>query len=157
MSRHVKSGAARWWIIVAVACGLGIGTTAWYLPAKTDDPPSKASQPAPIAQARGLSEAFRGASKQVLPTVVTIKTSTKARKAPINRGNPHAGRNPFRGTPFEEYFGDDGGHGYGVIPRQQGVGSGVIIDASGLILTNNHVVDDADEVLVELSDGRSLK
>ena len=42
-------------------------------------------------------------------------------------------------------------------PRREGVGSGVIVDSSGIILTNNHVVDGADEVMVELADGREFK
>ncbi len=40
---------------------------------------------------------------------------------------------------------------------REGVGSGVIVDPSGIILTNNHVVDGADEVLIELADGREFK
>lgn len=157
MSRAVKSGVARWWVALAVACALGVGASVWHLPAKGDDPALKAAQPAAIAQARGLSQAFRAASQQVLPTVVMIKSTTKARKVTGGRGNPFSGRVPFHGMPFDEFFGDEDGSGSGLMPRQEGVGSGVIIDASGLILTNNHVVADADEVLVELSDGRSLK
>ena len=42
------------------------------------------------------------------------------------------------------------------MPRQ-GMGSGVIIDRSGLVLTNNHVVEGADEVTVHLADGRDFK
>jgi serine protease Do len=121
-------------------------------------PWAQAEEPAEgVAQAQGLSRAFRSAAHKVLPTVVTIKTTTKARR--IERGeNSLHGRNPFKGTPFEDFFGGgDDSEGTGIIPRQMGVGSGVIIDPSGIILTNYHVVDDADEVLVELSDGRSLK
>ena len=43
------------------------------------------------------------------------------------------------------------------MPGRSGVGSGVIIDASGIILTNNHVVEGADTVTVELADGREYK
>ena len=43
------------------------------------------------------------------------------------------------------------------MPHQEGLGSGVIIDPSGIVLTNAHVVDDADEVMVGLGDGRQLK
>ena len=42
------------------------------------------------------------------------------------------------------------------MPRQ-GMGSGVIIDSSGIVLTNNHVVEGADEVIVHLADGREFK
>ena len=57
------------------------------------------------------------------------------------------------GFDFEmpEGMGPEGG------PRRSGVGSGVIVDASGIVLTNNHVVEGADEVVVELNDGREFK
>jgi serine protease Do len=45
----------------------------------------------------------------------------------------------------------------GSTPRRSGVGSGVIVDPSGIVLTNNHVVEGADEVVVELTDGREFK
>ena len=43
------------------------------------------------------------------------------------------------------------------MPRREGMGSGVIIDRSGIVLTNNHVVEGADEVVVHLADGREFK
>ncbi len=114
-----------------------------------------------IKQANALSRAFRSAAKKVLPTVVKVRTTTKSRQI---KGQ-FQGKNPFKGTPFEEFFGDDDspGHrspGHGMmpfIPHRSGVGSGVIIDPKGIILTNNHVVEDADEVMVELPDGRQFK
>ena len=71
----------------------------------------------------------------------------------------------FKGTPFEDFFKDNAPNGrfHGHNGRQQsmlrreGTGSGVIIDKSGLILTNNHVVEGADEVTVRLNDGREFK
>ena len=45
----------------------------------------------------------------------------------------------------------------GRAPSRSGVGSGVIVDAAGIVLTNNHVVEGADEVTIELSDGREFK
>jgi serine protease Do len=109
-----------------------------------------------IRQANSLSRAFRSAAKKVLPTVVKIQTTTLPNKG----GDRRLQGNPFKGTPFEEFFGDEEMPGFrfhGPMPRQSGVGSGVIIDPSGVIATNNHVVADADEVTVELSDGRKFK
>jgi serine protease DegQ len=80
--------------------------------------------------------------KQVLPAVVSVNTKQRVR---VNT--------PFGDDPiFRRIFG---------IPQEriaQSLGSGVIVDAKlGLVLTNNHVVEDADEVQVTLADGRSLK
>jgi serine protease Do len=75
--------------------------------------------------------------------------------------NPLFGEN----SPFRDFFGNDPRlrdmfrnqqRGRRLIPQQQGMGSGFIIDESGIILTNNHVVRDADEVVVTLHDGRKF-
>ena len=92
--------------------------------------------------AEALSEAFRQASEAVLPTVVKIRSETKAKRI-VRRG-----QSPFG---FEDLFGEQ------MIPPSAGSGSGVIIDKSGVILTNNHVVANADTVIVELQDGREFK
>jgi len=141
----------RWsMIIAALLVALGVG--AW-------SDVSRGADPEAVAQAEGLSRAFREAAHKVIPTVVMIKTSTKPQRIEGGREGGTRGRNPFKGTPFEDFFNDEmpGFRGYGMIPRQQGVGSGVLIDPAGIILTNAHVVDGADEVTVELSDGRQFK
>ncbi len=113
-----------------------------------------------IAKANSLSKAFRAAAHKVIPTVVKIKSVSKGKRVEGTSGKLGQA-NPFQGTPLEDFF--DGeelppdSKFYGQIPPHMGVGSGVIIDPSGIILTNNHVVDGADEVLVELADGRQLK
>jgi serine protease Do len=123
-----------------------------------------------IEQADNLSQAFRKAAETAVPTVVTIETKSKAH---ADSGKPKQfkqGENPFKGTPFEDFFNDEnspfhfGPHGgrsfsmpEGATPQRQGMGSGVIIDKSGIILTNNHVVAGAGEVTVQLSDGRTFK
>ena len=80
--------------------------------------------------------------KQVLPAVVSVNTKQ------VVRVNTPFGDDPV----FRRIFG---------IPQEriaQSLGSGVIVDAKlGLVLTNNHVVENADEVQVTLADGRSLK
>lgn len=111
--------------------------------------------------ANELSMAFRAASEAILPTVVTIETSTKAKTVKGN-ANPkfRGGENPFKGTPFEDFFNEDQMRQFGnqmQQPRSSGAGSGVIIDSSGVVLTNNHVVAGADVVTVRLADGREFK
>jgi serine protease Do len=120
-----------------------------------------------ISHATALSKAFRHAAEHATPSVVVVRSETKARKAPPRgdrRGGGGGGENPFKGTPFEDFFRDGmpegfdfhGGQGGGS-PSRSGVGSGVIVDSKGIVLTNNHVVEGADEVTVELPDGREFK
>lgn len=82
------------------------------------------------------------------PAVVSIH-STKA--LPKDANNPLV-RDPF----FRYFFGDNRNM---QIPQemQSGIGSGVIVTKDGYILTNNHVIQDADEINVKMSDGRAIK
>jgi serine protease Do len=85
--------------------------------------------------------------KQVAPSVVKITTATKARR--VNTQFPG-----FDHPMFRQFFG-------GRVPEiqqppQSGLGSGVIISADGYIVTNNHVISGADEVVVTMDDGREL-
>jgi serine protease Do len=127
-----------------------------------------------LMHATSLSKAFRNAAEKATPSVVVVRSETKAkrpaargqRQGPQRRGGGGGGENPFKGTPFEDFFRDgmpegfefEGpeGEGRGTPPRS-GVGSGVIVDAAGLVLTNNHVVEGADQVVVELPDGREFR
>ncbi len=133
-------------------------------------PVSAAEAQRAISSAKDLSTAFRVAADRVLPSLVTVETTSRA-SAPAAvpsrpDRDPFGGRNPFEGTPFEDMFKDAPfGKGFqfesprGESRPQQGMGSGVIIDRSGLIVTNNHVVAGGEnvEVLVRLSDGREFK
>ena len=66
-------------------------------------------------------------------------------------------RNPFLDDPiFRRFFGGPGGGG-GANQLQRSLGSGVIIDAAGLVVTNNHVIEGADEVKVSLADKREFE
>ena len=144
---------------------------------KTTSAPSVTPEEAKraVSNAKDLSTAFRVAADKVLPSVVTIETKTKSvssKQAQSRRRRvPDNQQNPFAGTPFEDMFrgfsfdgqedGEGGGREFGA-PRstpREGLGSGVIFDKSGLIMTNNHVVAGGEnvDVLVRLWDGREFK
>ena len=118
-----------------------------------------------VAAAQSLSNAFRIAARETLPAVVAIEIRSKAPTNPMQSMNPGL-QSPFSGTPFEDMFrnGIPGSPGPKWNPPQsspgmgqQAIGSGVIIDSKGLVLTNHHVVEGGDEVLVRLGDGREFK
>ena len=134
----------------AAAAFGGFAATGMHLmldrPAAAEPAPAAATVPAAAA----LPTAVNGTPmpslapmlKRVLPAVVSVNTKQRVR---VNT--------PFGDDPvFRRMFG---------IPQEriaQSLGSGVIVDAArGLVLTNNHVVEDADEVSVTLADGRTLK
>lgn len=101
-----------------------------------------------------LSNAFANVAQNVNPSVVTIFTQTTIK----------VDNRPFANGPFEQFFGDDFFKHFFQGPqnpqgdyKQQGLGSGVIVDANGVILTNNHVVSGADDISVRLMDGREFK
>jgi len=86
-------------------------------------------------------------SKIVTPTVVHIRTT-------------YEGKNYSSRSPFEDMFRDFFGDRYErqrEAPRQRGSGSGVIISKDGYIITNNHVINNANEIEVLLNDNRTFK
>ena len=88
--------------------------------------------------------------KRVAPSVVKITSETKAKRVRMNGADNPALNDPM----FRRFFG--GRMPEMESPAQSGLGSGVIISADGYIVTNNHVVDGADELKVTLDDGREL-
>ena len=85
--------------------------------------------------------------KEVTPAVVNISVVGRSRAA----------QSPLFDDPFfRRFFGFPEGGG-GPVPQQQAAGSGVIIDAeNGYVLTNHHVIENADEIVVTLSDRREF-
>jgi serine protease Do len=108
---------------------------------------------AQAGEAESLQAAFIRIGQQVGPAVVSISTEQIEQVRRYFRVHPFFGPG---GDPFEEFFRQF----YGDIPQQEfrrfGLGSGVIIDAQGFILTNEHVVADADKITVTLADGREF-
>src|SRR5450830_11940 len=110
------------------------------------------------AQARGP-DGIADVAEAVIDAVVNIST-----KQTVEMNTTAMPQLP-PGSPFEEFFDEffknrqgQGGPGGGQTPRRvNSLGSGFIIDASGLVVTNNHVIADADEINVILNDGTTLK
>jgi serine protease Do len=111
--------------------------------------------------------------ERLKPAVVNISTTTAVKHPRVQRfqrgprgpqGGPQGQQDPFEDF-FERYFGQPGpggpgGPGGGDVPdelRGQSLGSGFILNTQGYILTNNHVVKGATDILVRLSDGREFK
>lgn len=102
----------------------------------------------PVREADGSAapalNTYRTASQRAMPAVVNIFTTKAAKQQP----------HPFGDDPlFRRFFGDN----YGAQDeRQFSLGSGVIVSPDGYILTNNHVIESADEIEVALADGRKV-
>ncbi len=133
----------------------GIGTSAL-----ADD----AALPDVSVRADELSAAFRNVARHALPSVVSIEAVGKVSSRQVTPfSDPFNGSDPFENHPFFRDFFErmprqlpqDGAEPEQ--PRAVGQGSGFIIDPSGVVMTNAHVVRGADEVNVLLSDGREFK
>ena len=98
---------------------------------------------------------FTQPAAAALPTVVHIKTKTNAKQVSNNLPKTQ-NKNPFSDlfddNMLEQFFGNRNG---GYVPEQRASGSGVIISQDGFIVTNNHVVENADELTVTLSNKKS--
>ena len=120
--------------------------------------PSSA-QPAPAGSvAESLEQDFIRVADRVGPAVVSISTEQIEQVQRYFRGHPFFGQDPF-----EEFFRDFFGEEYPGAPggrlqefKRFGLGSGVLIDERGFILTNEHVVADADKITVTMADGREF-
>jgi len=119
--------------------------------------PGLASAPLAAAPGKGP-DTVADVAEQVMDAVVNISTSqtvAASRSVPTPQLPP--------GSPFEDFFDEffkrrqEDGNSEGRARRVASLGSGFVIDASGLIVTNNHVIADADEIYANFNDGTKLK
>lgn len=145
--------------VLAVILGVTLTVSSlWVLPSQAEPAPKSttsanvpeliAQRQSPVNAAIGNSSFVTAAVNRVGSAVVRIDTErTITRRV-----------DPFLEDPFFRRFFGDGLQGQQLPPEQlRGLGSGFIIDKSGLILTNAHVVDKADKVTVRLKDGRNFE
>jgi len=114
-----------------------------------------AAAPSPQGTADALQSAFVGVAQRVRPAVVNIGTIqvARSRRAPFSPGQSD---DPFFKDFFDQFFGSQTPGAPGEF-RQPGLGSGVIIDKRGYVLTNFHVVKGADSVTVRLNDRHEFR
>lgn len=93
-------------------------------------------------------DAFETVAERTNPTVVQIFSDKLTEMQSVN---------PFQGSPFEQFFRQNRGQQPERKFHAEGMGSGVVVRKDGYIVTNNHVVDGADELKVKLSDGSEFK
>jgi serine protease Do len=159
----VRLKANRWaytfTILATLTVGILIGTVVSSGVKGKEGQKSSDATPLTIPAPQQLSNAFSQISKQLEPSVVNINTESTIK-------NPHRRGRSIRPAPdqqddgngeedspfqdfFDKFFGGQGGPEAGTI-RQRSLGSGVIVDSKGYIVTNRHVVEKADRIRVKL-------
>ncbi len=151
-------------LLIGAVFGSAATSRGWFKNGGDNKAPLNVSSDSQINQQITLNGGFSSIAKAVTPAVVVINVSSRKQR-----------QSPFSFDPFGELFGnpdqdDEGTPRRRVIPRgdQQppqgrsplqrvGTGSGVIVSTDGYIITNNHVVEGADKVEVELADKRTFK
>jgi len=117
------------------------------------DSSSHAAQTAPSSPSRQQAlPDFTALAKQLSPAVVNISTTQVSEAGPMGPG-PFGEQDPF-GEFWRRFFGGPSPRGP---QRQKSLGSGFIIDRDGSILTNNHVVENAQKIVVKLADEREYE
>jgi serine protease Do len=146
-------------VLLTLAVGILIGTVISYgVKGQNKSSASSDATPLTIPSPKQVSNQFTQIAKQLEPAVVNINTESTVQ-------NPHRRRTPTPNTPqgqgpgdednpfqdfFDRFFGQ-GPDGSGAI-RQRSLGSGVIVDPKGYIITNRHVVEKAERIRVRFQD-----
>jgi serine protease Do len=146
--------------LISLAAALMVGgALAWAINSSSSHTVFGAGSPvtlriagnAPAIGPGNFNEGFSAVVEPLLPAVVNISTSKVVKSS-------QRGENPFFSDPFfRQFFGNPGQDDQPREQREHSLGSGVIVNPDGYILTNNHVVDGASDVQVTLSDKRQMK
>jgi len=151
-------------ILATLSVGILIGTIVSYGVKGKEAQKSSSSDATPLAvpAPQQLSNAFAQIAKQLEPSVVNINTESTIKNPHRRRmqrpdqddnngdqGGDNDQENPFQDF-FDRFFGGPGGDQGNI--RQRSLGSGVIVDGKGYIVTNRHVVEKADRIRVKLQD-----
>ncbi len=139
-------------ILLTLTVGILIGTVVSFgVRGQEKDKKTADATPLTIPSPRQLSNQFAQISKSLEPAVVNINTESTIKPSRRRGGDQDEGggqESPF-GDFFDKFFGQDGDQG----PiRERSLGSGVVVDAKGFIITNRHVVEKADRIRVHLQD-----
>ncbi|HKW95640.1 MAG TPA: Do family serine endopeptidase [Methylomirabilota bacterium] len=143
-------------VLLVAAAGGGYFARDWLGRSRSAPPtPSTPQAATGIAVAEALQMGFVDVAQHVRPAVVHLGTIQRAK---TRRGPnlPPGNDDPFFRDFFNQFFGSEGPDSRSEF-RRPGLGSGVIIDKRGLVLTNFHVVKGADEILIRLSDKREYR
>jgi serine protease Do len=148
MKRFMQGTRAKWMLVAGIMILIGLPA---FLVCESQ-PKGIEVQVMPAAKRQintlaDLNQAFMDIVSEVKPTVVTVSTERVIKVGP----------SPFMSDPFFQFFfGPNEGQGQGREQKyhQEGLGSGVIVNADGDIMTNNHVVDNADSIFVRTYDGK---
>ena len=136
-------------LMVGTMLGFGYGMSTVIQPHNPQTVSASTISETPMVPA-----SFSNLAEKVRPGVVNIQVVKKVKNVDFGfRGNPFGEQNPFG-----DFFGPfSGGNPPSGEYKQQGVGSGFVISQDGYILTNNHVVEDADQIKVRLSNGKEYE
>jgi len=159
-------------VLATLTLGILIGTVVSAGVKGKEKNPSADATPLQVPSPVKLSNQFSQIARQMEPSVVNINTESTIKNPHVRRGMPQQGpdegpggggggddeNNPFQDF-FNRFFGGQPGQGGGQggqdgmgDMRERSLGSGVIVDAKGYIVTNNHVVEKADRIRVKLMD-----
>jgi serine protease Do len=142
-------------IVATLVVGILIGTIVSYGVKGKEGQKASDATPLTVPAPQQLSNAFSQIAKQLGPSVVNINTESTIKSPRRRRGtqtpdDPDSDSGNGMDDLFNRFFGGQGG-GDGAI-RERSLGSGVIVDPKGYIVTNRHVVEKADRIRVRLQD-----